>query len=143
MATQSIGRQPYVGVRRLALLAATAINMLLGSCLPATAFSFSGPSGNLRSTSKVVGGGGAAAGRQRSGKEVSSRVTSTTTWRRRRRGDEPSMRIGVTSSVIETLAKGILNLALANPRQATVECRISSSAMDLVRGNLDQAKVDG
>lgn len=144
MATQSIGRQPYVGVRRLALLAATSINMLLGSCLPATAFSFSGPSGILRGTSKVVGGGGAAAaGRQRSDKDVTSRVTSTTPWRRRHRGDEPSMRIGVTSSVIETVAKGILNLALANPRQATVECRISSSAMDLVRGNLDQAKVDG
>ena len=51
--------------------------------------------------------------------------------------------IGVTSSVIETVAKGILNLALANPQHATVECRINSSARNLVRGNLDQAKVDG
>lgn len=51
--------------------------------------------------------------------------------------------IGVTSSVIETVAKGVLNLALANPQQATVECRINSSARNLVRGNLDQAKVDG
>lgn len=51
--------------------------------------------------------------------------------------------IGVTSSVIETVAKGVLNLALANPKQATVECRINSSARNLVRGNLDQAKVDG
>lgn len=55
----------------------------------------------------------------------------------------PSMGIGVTSGVIEKVATGILNLALANPRQATVECRISSSAMELVRGNLDEAKVDG
>ncbi|CAM9352020.1 unnamed protein product, partial [Ectocarpus fasciculatus] len=51
--------------------------------------------------------------------------------------------IGVTSSVIESVAKGILNLALANPRQATVECTVNSSAMNLVRGNLEQAKVDG
>lgn len=53
------------------------------------------------------------------------------------------MRVGVTSSVIETVVKGILNLALANPRQATVNCRINSSARELVRGHLEQAKVDG
>ena len=51
--------------------------------------------------------------------------------------------IGVTSSVIETVAKGVLNLALANPKQATVECRINSSARNLVRGTLEQAQVDG
>ncbi len=51
--------------------------------------------------------------------------------------------IGVTSTVIETVAKGVLNLALANPKQATVECRINSSARNLVRGYLEQAKVDG
>lgn len=55
------------------------------------------------------------------------------------------MRIGVTSSVIETLAKGILNVALASPKygQHTVECRVSSSAVQLVQGNLEQAKVNG
>lgn len=148
MTAQAIGREPYViVVRRLALLAATAtISMLLCSFLPATtAFSFSGSTRSLRVSDKAVrvGGGGAAAGRRLSGREATRRVTSTTSWRSRHRGDEPSMRIGVTSSVIETVAKGILNLALANPRQATVECRVSSSAMDLVRGNLDQAKVDG
>ncbi|CAM9202634.1 unnamed protein product [Ectocarpus sp. 6 AP-2014] len=70
-------------------------------------------------------------------------------WRRRRSlnrgsGGVSSLKaIGVTSSVIESVAKGILNLALANPRQATVECTVNSSAMNLVRGNLEQAKVDG
>ncbi|CAM9677591.1 unnamed protein product [Scytosiphon promiscuus] len=64
--------------------------------------------------------------------------------RPRSTGGVSSLRaIGVTSSVIETVAKGILNLALANPNQATVECSVTSSAMNLVRGNLDQAKVDG
>lgn len=63
---------------------------------------------------------------------------------RRRRGGASSLEaIGVTSSVIETVAQSILKLALANPKQATVECTISSSAMDLVRGNLERAKVDG
>lgn len=62
----------------------------------------------------------------------------------RRRGGASSLEaIGVTSRAIETVAKGILNLALANPKQATVECTISSSAMDLVRGNLERAKIDG
>lgn len=64
--------------------------------------------------------------------------------RPRSAGGVSSLRaVGVTSSVIETVAKGILNLALANPKQATVECSVTSSAMNLVRGNLDQAKVDG
>ena len=53
------------------------------------------------------------------------------------------VRLGATSSVIETVAKAILNLALANPQQATVDCRVSSSAISLMRGDLHQAKVDG
>lgn len=73
-------------------------------------------------------------------------VVDGSSGRRRPRstGGVSSLRaVGVTSSVIETVAKGILNLALANPKQATVECSVTSSAMNLVRGNLDQAKVDG
>ncbi|CAM9884862.1 unnamed protein product [Choristocarpus tenellus] len=53
------------------------------------------------------------------------------------------MRFGLTSSVIETVATSILNLALANPRQASIDCHISSSAMGLLQGNLDEAKIDG
>lgn len=51
--------------------------------------------------------------------------------------------MGVSSLAIETVAKGLLNLALANPQQATVDCRVSSSALELVRGNLEEAAVDG
>ncbi|CAM9233199.1 unnamed protein product [Discosporangium mesarthrocarpum] len=53
------------------------------------------------------------------------------------------MRFGMTSSIIETVATSILNLALANPRQASVRCTINSNTMDLIQGNLEEAKVDG
>lgn len=83
-----------------------------------------------------------------SGADYRRTETCTAAWHQKRhraqRAASPlDMRLGVTSSVIETVVKGVLNLALANPRQAAVECRINSSARELVRGHLEQAEVDG
>lgn len=114
---------------RFILLVVTAVAAALGPALT-EAFSFAGSARGLRSPAE-----------QRCSEAIGSG--------RRCRAPEPvlfaapTMKFGVTSLVIETVAKGILNLALANPRQATVECRINSSAMGLVRGNLEQAQVDG
>lgn len=117
-----------------------AVMIALGLVRPASSFSFMGRARPVHNEAIVA----AATTAERARSDVPQRQGGQEVLDARTRlsaSGRPSM--GVSSSVIENVAKGILNLALANPRQATVECRVSSSAMELVRGNLDEAKVDG
>lgn len=54
-----------------------------------------------------------------------------------------SMRMGASASVIESVTTSLLKVTLSNPKSAKVSCKVQSSAMDLFRGNLKEAKVTG
>lgn len=120
------------------LVVVGAVIMALGLVRPASSFSFMGCTRPMHDAAVVAAVTTARWARSDLPQRRSCLGVFDT---KTRLSGRPSM--SVSSSVIENVAKGILNLALANPRQATVECRVSSSAMELVRGNLEEAQVDG
>lgn len=131
MNSHSVGPSTLASIARRAQLALTAAAVCLVLARPADAFTFAGHPRAVH-----IGAIAPPAKQTWYGVPMAERCGV-----RRRNAFRPSM--GVSASVIEGVAKGILNLALANPRQATVECRIRSSAMELVQGKLHEAKVDG
>jgi hypothetical protein len=48
-----------------------------------------------------------------------------------------------TNAMIETVSCTVLKSVLSNSNEASISCEIKSSAMQLIRGNLQEAKVLG